>query len=155
MSFAHREVCQSTPKSVNRSPCLLPQWLSRLFLLCCISRVFCLFKGDNPAITLLPSFPTAESPEFKAPGSSLTGYTNSWNLACLVFKVRCYENLFSPCGLLDAFPSLKPQHLPSCTQLLTTVFTLPKLFSMASCLHLVVEFVLPVFGLLTGLVTQM
>ena len=68
----------------------------------------------------------------------------------LVFKVRHYGDSFSLCGLPGAFPSLCLQLPPSYRQLPTTVSDLPNLSYEASSLHLVVEFVLPVFGLISG-----
>lgn len=43
------------------------------------------------------------------------------------------------------FPSPRPQLLPYCGQLLSTFSTLPNLSDVASLLHVVVEFVLPIF----------
>ena len=54
-----------------------------------------------------------------------------------------------------SFPSPCLQLTLSCRQLLTTISELPNLSNVAYSLHLVVEFVLPVFGLMFALFTWM
>ena len=112
-----------------------------------------LFKGRDLAIIGSPRSPSAKSAEFlklQAPGPG--GYTNPWNLAHLVFKSRCYGDSFSSCGL-PGVSTLCLQLPPTCRQLLTTISALPNLSDAASSLYLVVEFVLPILGLLSGLFT--
>lgn len=153
-SFVH-EVPPIHPEIIiNRSFCHLPPALFKLPLLCCLSMGYCLFKDRDVAIIGPPVLP---SDELQDP--SLAGYTNLQSSDPLVVKGRQYSDSSSLCwfpGARDLFsPFLCLLLPPSCRQLLTTVSALLKLLVVASSLHLVVVFVLPVVGFLSRLFTWM
>lgn len=75
-----------------------------------------------------------------------------------VFKARCYGDSSSLGNLLGTRDHFLPfsvlAGLSFCGQLLTSVSIFPNLSDVASSLDVIVEFVLPVFGLLSNLFTR-
>lgn len=126
-------------------PISLP--LCSFLLLCCLFAGCCLFLRAGTWLTCPLGLTSAKSADLNIQ------VPNSWNLAPLVLKTRYCGDLFSSFGLLCAFPSLGLQLPPYCGQHL--VFAFPYLSKVASSLHSVVEFVLPIFGSLPSLYTWM
>lgn len=137
ISFVSREVPQQALKSeyIDLTPICPSHYVASP------RAAICLRAGTQLSLALLAG-PVLSQLTFKAPA----GYTESGNSTPLVFKASYNGDLSSPGEFPGAFPSPQLQLSPSCGQLLTTIFALPKLSDVASLLLLsVVEFVLPVF----------
>lgn len=136
----------------------MPQVFCKLLLLCCyLCGLFFVLSLEGWELSLLPPFwlPQREVCWFlRFQALSLAGCKSSQNLAPPVFKARrsrnCLPHVDSPVWLcfsplcIPVAPSLPPR---ACGPLTSHwVSALPTFFPVASSLHFVVEFFLPVFS---------
>ena len=160
LCFQRSSLAISVPL-VNNHPSLMPQAPFTQLLLCCIfggCLLCCLLEGRDSNSSCPPSSLRANPADFfLIPGFEYHWLYELTKLGPLVFKAKRYEDSASPCGLMDVGVCFSPLSVPQCLSLPQTVPqvpllancipALPTLFHVASSVHVVVEFILPVFGL--------
>ena len=118
-----------------------------------------LSMGTQFVLILLPLPEVSLIIFFKMPGLSLTSCKNSQNLAPLVCKAKCYEHSSSPWRAPSREVCFSPLFMPMASLSPTVIWvhlvpnwvsTLPSQLDVASSLHIVVEFILPVFRSFSG-----
>lgn len=143
-------------------PPVCPQFQTAGLCCTCMGCLFCcLFKGGVSLTSWPQGFPRAKLADFENSRSlSPAVFQNSQNLVLLFFKGKYDEDLSSmfvsiqvwkPVFCSSPCCRLPPNWgRPWSTLLPDSIFTLPTFFDTASSLPLVVESILPVFGLFPG-----